>query len=70
MELHERQQRILRVIEDAVKTQGYPPTVREIGAAVGLCFACVSAGPSQCSGGHGIHPSRESKRRALEVVRP
>jgi len=37
MELHERQQRILEVIEEALKSQGYPPTVREIGAAVGLC---------------------------------
>jgi hypothetical protein len=37
MKLHERQQRILEVIEEAVKAQGYPPTVREIGAAVGLC---------------------------------
>lgn len=31
-----RQQRILDVIADAVKERGYPPTVREIGEAVGL----------------------------------
>lgn len=31
-----RQQRILDVIAEAVKERGYPPTVREIGEAVGL----------------------------------
>lgn len=31
-----RQQRILDVIADAVRDRGYPPTVREIGEAVGL----------------------------------
>ena len=31
-----RQQRILEVIREAVETRGYPPSVREIGEAVGL----------------------------------
>ncbi|MEX0657797.1 MAG: transcriptional repressor LexA [Egibacteraceae bacterium] len=31
-----RQQRVLDVIRDAVETRGYPPSVREIGEAVGL----------------------------------
>ncbi|MEV6300065.1 transcriptional repressor LexA [Actinoplanes sp. NPDC051861] len=31
-----RQERILAVIRDSVRDRGYPPTVREIGAAVGL----------------------------------
>jgi repressor LexA len=31
-----RQQRILEFIADTVRTRGYPPTVREIGEAVGL----------------------------------
>src|SRR5690606_12146308 len=30
-----RQQRILEVIREAVETRGYPPSVREIGEAVG-----------------------------------
>jgi repressor LexA len=34
--LTSRQQRILEVIRDAVRTRGYPPSVREIGDAVGL----------------------------------
>jgi repressor LexA len=35
-ELTSRQQRILKVIVQFVEQRGYPPTVREIGAAVGL----------------------------------
>lgn len=35
-ELNERQQRILDVIRNAIATQGYPPSVREIGEVVGL----------------------------------
>ena len=34
--LTQRQRRILEVIRDAVSRQGYPPSVREIGQAVGL----------------------------------
>lgn len=34
--LSARQQRILEVIREAVETRGYPPSVREIGEAVGL----------------------------------
>lgn len=34
--LTERQKRILEVIRDAVRSRGYPPSVREIGEAVGL----------------------------------
>ena len=34
--LTQRQRRILEVIRDAVARQGYPPSVREIGQAVGL----------------------------------
>ncbi len=35
-QLTSRQQRILEVIREAVETRGYPPSVREIGEAVGL----------------------------------
>src|SRR4051794_22730890 len=34
--LTQRQRRILEVIREAVDKQGYPPSVREIGQAVGL----------------------------------
>ena len=36
MALTERQQRILEMIRENVATRGYPPSVREIGEAVGL----------------------------------
>ena len=34
--LSDRQRRILQVIQDAVVLRGYPPSIREIGDAVGL----------------------------------
>ena len=71
MELQERQQRILRVIEDAVRQQGYPPTVREIGAAVGLSSPASVQGHLSALEAMGWKVRRgSSKRRALEVVRP
>jgi repressor LexA len=69
MELHERQQRILEVIEDAVKAQGYPPTVREIGAAVGLCSPASVQGHLSALEEMGYIRRGSAKRRALEVVR-
>src|SRR3954447_14857476 len=39
MDLTGRQQRILTVIRDWIDQHGYPPTMREIGAAVGLASA-------------------------------
>lgn len=70
MELRERQQRILEVIEDAVRSQGYPPTVREIGAAVGLCSPASVQGHLSTLEELGYIRRGSSKRRALEVVRP
>jgi repressor LexA len=35
-QLTTRQRRILEVIRDAVADRGYPPSIREIGEAVGL----------------------------------
>ena len=70
MELHERQQRILQVIEDAVRQQGYPPTVREIGAAVGLSSPASVQGHLSALEAMGYVRRGSAKRRALEVVRP
>jgi repressor LexA len=39
MDLTGRQQHILSVIRDSIDQRGYPPTMREIGAAVGLASA-------------------------------
>ncbi len=35
-EVTDRQRRILEAIRDSVSTRGYPPSMREIGEAVGL----------------------------------
>ena len=69
MELHDRQLRILEVIEEAVKSQGYPPTVREIGAAVGLCSPASVQGHLASLEAMGYIRRGSSKRRALEVVK-
>ena len=34
--LSQRQRLILEFIQEGIKTKGYPPSVREIGEAVGL----------------------------------
>ena len=70
MKLPERQQKILRVIEDAVRDQGYPPTVREIGAAVGLCSPASVQGHLASLEAKGYIRRGSAKRRALEVIRP
>ncbi len=70
MELQDRQQRILRVIEEAVIKQGYPPTVREIGKAVGLSSPASVQGHLSALEAMGYVRRGSSKRRALEVVRP
>ncbi len=69
MELPERQQRILQVIEEAVREQGYPPTVREIGAAVGLCSPASVQGHLTALEAMGYIRRGSAKRRALEVVK-
>ena len=70
MELHKRQQRILEVIEEALKSQGYPPTVREIGAAVGLLSPASVQGHLSALEEMGYIRRGNAKRRALELVRP
>lgn len=70
MQLPERQRLILQVIEAAVAEQGYPPTVREIGAAVGLCSPASVQSHLGSLEAKGYIRRGTSKRRALEVVRP
>lgn len=69
-DLPERQRLILQVIEDAVRDQGYPPTVREIGAAVGLCSPASVQSHLASLESQGYIRRGASKRRALEVTRP
>jgi repressor LexA len=69
-DLPERQRLILQVIEEAVREQGYPPTVREIGSAVGLCSPASVQGHLGSLEAQGYIRRRAGKRRALEVIRP
>ena len=69
VELQPKQQQILQVIEEAVRTQGYPPTVREIGAAVGLSSPASVQGHLGALESLGYIRRGSSKRRALEVIR-
>lgn len=70
MELPERQQRILRFIEETVTSQGYPPTVREIGLAVGLLSPASVQSHLAALEKKGFIRRGSAKRRALEVLRP
>ncbi len=69
MELQDKQRQILEVIEEAVRQQGYPPTVREIGAAVGLSSPASVQGHLGALETMGYIRRGCAKRRALEVVR-
>jgi repressor LexA len=68
-DLPDRQRQILRVIEDAVREQGYPPTVREIGSKVGLTSPASVQSHLAALEAQGYIRRGASKRRALEVTR-
>jgi repressor LexA len=70
MELQAKQRQILEVIEETVRQQGYPPTVREIGAAVGLSSPASVQGHLSALEAMGYIRRGCAKRRALEVVKP
>ncbi|MBC7292520.1 MAG: transcriptional repressor LexA [Thermoleophilia bacterium] len=70
MELTDRQRRILEIIEEAVARQGYPPTIREIGQAVGLCSPASVHSQLRALERKGFIRRGSAKRRALELVRP
>lgn len=64
-----RQREILLFIEESIARQGYPPTVREIGAAVGLCSPASVQSHLTALEAKGLIRRGSSKRRALEVVK-
>lgn len=70
MALQGKQRQILEIIEDTVRRQGYPPTVREIGAAVGLSSPASVQGHLSALETMGYIRRGTAKRRALEVIRP
>ena len=65
-----RQLRILAVIEQSVRTRGYPPTVREIGAAVGLVSPSSVSYQLGVLERHGLIRRQPGNSRAVELCRP
>lgn len=69
MDLTNRQREILGIIQESLVEQGYPPTVREIGAAVGLSSPASVQNHLGALEEKGYIRRGSGRRRALEVIR-
>ena len=67
-ELTPRQRRILDFIQRTVRERGYPPTVREIGEAVGLTSSSSVHAQLENLGRLGLLRRDPAKPRAIEVA--
>ncbi|RIK14616.1 MAG: repressor LexA [Acidobacteria bacterium] len=68
--LTNRQQRVLAVIRDSVDARGYPPSLREIGEAVGLTSPSSVAHQLKMLERKGFLRRDPNRPRAIEVVVP
>lgn len=68
--LTSRQELILSVIKEAIATQGYPPSMREIGAAAGLASPASVSYQIDALIEKGFIRKDASKGRAFEIVEP
>ncbi len=68
--LTERQRRVLEVIHDSIERRGYPPSVREIGEAVGLSSASSVAHQLSVLQKKGWLRRDPNRPRALDVRLP
>ena len=66
-QLTTRQRRILEVISDAVADRGYPPSIREIGEAVGLTSTSSVHSQLEALQRKGFIRRDPTKPRAIEV---
>jgi repressor LexA len=66
-QLSTRQRRILEVIRDAVSDRGYPPSIREIGEAVGLTSTSSVHSQLEALQRKGFIRRDPTKPRAIEV---
>jgi repressor LexA len=66
--LSKRQQDILQYIKVAVKEKGYPPSVREIGEAVGLASSSTVHGHLARLESKGLIRRDPTKPRAIEIL--
>ena len=65
-----RQEAILEFIKEQVRLKGYPPSVREIGEAVGLASSSTVHGHLSRLEGKGLIRRDPTKPRAIEVITP
>ena len=65
-----RQQRVLATIKDSIETKGYPPSMREIGQAVGLTSSSSVAHQLRVLESKGFLKRDPNRPRALEVFLP
>jgi repressor LexA len=65
-----RQRRILQVIKDTVERRGYPPSIREMGDAVGLASSSSVAHQLKVLEHKGFLRRDPNRPRALEVLLP
>jgi repressor LexA len=68
--LTRRQRKVLDVIRDAVERRGYPPSLREIGEAVGLTSPSSVAHQLQALQRKGYVRRDPNRPRAIEIVTP
>ncbi|MDA3130529.1 transcriptional repressor LexA [Aliibacillus thermotolerans] len=66
--LSKRQQQILDFIKEEVKQKGYPPSVREIGSAVGLASSSTVHGHLSRLESKGYIRRDPTKPRAIEIL--
>lgn len=69
-QLKEREQKILNYMKEEIRTKGYPPTVREICAAVGIKSTSTAHKDIESLVRQGYLVKDPSKPRALMVVDP
>ncbi|RNL65413.1 transcriptional repressor LexA [Nocardioides marmoriginsengisoli] len=65
-----RQKRILGFLRDEIEQRGYPPSIREIGEAVGLASSSSVAHQLRVLEGKGFIKRDPNRPRALEVFLP
>ena len=67
-DLKDREQRVLNFITEQIKINGYPPTVRDIGAALGIKSTSTVQKSMNILEEEGFIRKQAGKRRAFEVV--
>lgn len=70
IKLSKRQEAILNFIKEEVQSKGYPPSVREIGLAVGLASSSTVHGHLERLESKGYIRRDKTKPRAIEILNP